>query len=75
MHTTKAIFGDLGLLAFVPIVEGNNSSGTSIWCVELDGCAALDCEILLVVPAVDLKGLVVIGFVVDGNCMHFGSKC
>ena len=65
-----AVLGDLGLLAFEAIVEGDDGAGGLVRCGEDGGGAWLDGDVVVVVEAVDFERLVVTGLVVDVDVMH-----
>lgn len=51
-------------------MERNDCSRASVWSRNRGGLTNLDGDVLIVVPSVNLKGLVMAGLVMDVNGMH-----
>ncbi|KAJ6136135.1 hypothetical protein N7512_001295 [Penicillium capsulatum] len=69
-RTSISLLRDLGLFAFMAIMESNDSARASITSFQDGRLARLNGEILVIVPSVDLEGLAVVGLVVDLDDVH-----
>jgi hypothetical protein len=62
-------FGDLGLFTNLAIMDGDDGAGRAVFCFNAMLLVCFDNDVLVVVPAVDLKALVVAGHVSDNECL------
>lgn len=67
----ETVEGDFGLFAFMALVESDDGAGGFVGGGEGGGGVRFDGQVLVVVPAVDLEGLGVAGFVGDEDFGHF----
>jgi len=70
---TEPFLGNLGLFALMAVVDCDDGSGRSIRGVDLCSFVALDNDVVVVVPAVDLKLLVMRRLVMD--CKSVRHDC
>jgi aspartate-semialdehyde dehydrogenase len=71
---SETFFGYLSLFALMAVVESDESSGRAIRRVDLRSLVAFDDDVVVVVPAVNLKLLVVRRFIMDGKSVRL-DRC
>lgn len=69
--TTKPIFGDLSLLALMPVLKGIDSSRKIIWGIDCSSLSCIDGHTLIIVLAVNIEFLVMTRKVVNIDAVQY----
>jgi hypothetical protein len=75
IFTFETTLRDLRLFALMPVMKSNDRSRGPIWGIDSGQRAGSDCNISVIHPSMHFESLIMVGLVVNEDCVGYFAGC